>query len=155
MKGKGKQTKPDKVNPYCLYCGGDHWGEDCGDFNTLEKRRNFFREKRLCFNCGREGHRKGECRSRACFKCKARHHTSLCDRQPINEGSNDGVFTGEVTARHSPTKDTGSHLVGLPRHRVQKKRQRGNREVKTETIGPFVMQLCHDLRGKETIDAHI
>ena len=30
-----------------------------------------------------------ECRSRGCFKCKARHHTSLCDKQ-------DAVFTGYI-----------------------------------------------------------
>ena len=45
--------------------------------------------KMLCFNCGRTGHREKECRSRVCFKCKARHHTSLCDRK-------EAVFTGYI-----------------------------------------------------------
>ena len=79
--------------PSCLYCQGDHWGEACGVFDTIEKRRNFFHERRLCYNCGREGHGASYCRSRPCFKCKSRHHTSLCDRHLVNGASDGTVFT--------------------------------------------------------------
>ena len=85
----GREPKP----PSCLYCQGDHWGEACGVFDTIEKRRNFFHERRLCYNCGREGHGASYCRSRPCFKCKSRHHTSLCDRHLVNGASDGTVFT--------------------------------------------------------------
>ena len=53
--------------PSCLYCQGDHWGEACGVFDTIEKRRNFFHKRRLCYDCGREGHGASHCLSRPCF----------------------------------------------------------------------------------------
>ncbi len=81
MKGKPK--------PHCLYCDKEHWGESCDVAGTLAKRREFFMMKKLCFNCGRPGHSEKECRSRGCFKCKARHHTSLCDKY-------NAVFTGYI-----------------------------------------------------------
>ena len=68
-------------------------GEACEVFNSLEKRRQFFHEKKLCYNCGREGHGANYCRSRPCFKCKTKHHTSLCDRASLNRPSDGTVFT--------------------------------------------------------------
>ena len=47
--------------PSCLYCQGDHWGEACGVFDTIKKRRNLFHERKLCYNCGREGHGASYC----------------------------------------------------------------------------------------------
>ena len=79
--------------PSCLYCQGDHWGEACEVFNSLEKRRQFFHEKKLCYNCGREGHGANYYRSRPCFKCKSKHHTSLCEKASLNGTSNGTVFT--------------------------------------------------------------
>ena len=63
-------------------------GEISVRHESLTKRRQFFVENRLCFNCGRAGHRESKCRSRGCFKCKGKHHTSLCDKpQERNNGS--------------------------------------------------------------------
>ena len=77
---KGKRENGRKPRtPSCLYCQGDHWVEACEVFNTLEKRRQFFHEKKLWYNCGREGHGTNYCRSRPCFNCKLKHHTNLCD----------------------------------------------------------------------------
>ena len=91
---KGKRENGHEPRaPSCLYCRGDHWGEACEVFDTLEKRRQFFREKKLCYNCGREGHGANYCRSSPCFKCKLRHHTSLCDRPSLNGPIDDTVFT--------------------------------------------------------------
>ena len=75
--GKGK-------GPVCIYCEGQHWGDQCTSYDSVTKRRQFFVEKRLCFNCGRPGHRESKCRSRGCYKCKGKHHTSLCDKLQEN-----------------------------------------------------------------------
>ena len=91
-KGKRENSREPRA-PSCLYCQGDHWGEACEVFNTLEKRRQFFHEKKLCYNCGREGHGANYCRSRPCFKCKSKHHTNLCDRPLLNEPIDGTVFT--------------------------------------------------------------
>lgn len=95
--------------PSCLYCQGDHREEACEVFNTLEKRRQFFHEKKLCYKCGCEGHRANYCRSRPCFNCKLKHHTSLCDRPSLN-----GPIDGTVFTAYNPGSEDrslpGSHL---------------------------------------------
>ena len=42
--------------------------------------RHWIADNRLCYNCGRAGHIGHHCRSRGCFKCKGRNHTSICDQ---------------------------------------------------------------------------
>ena len=39
--------------PICLFCEKDHWGDTCTEYD--------------------------KCHSRSCYKCKAKHHTSLCN----------------------------------------------------------------------------
>ena len=46
---------------------------------TVDKKKKFFVEGRVRFNCGRRGHREDKCKGRGCIKCKARHHTRLCE----------------------------------------------------------------------------
>ena len=53
----GKREQKVHAKPHCLFCEKDHWGEACEVVNTIAKRREFFMTKRLCFNCGRPGHR--------------------------------------------------------------------------------------------------
>ena len=72
-------SKPSRQGPNCMFCKESHWGDACPTYDTLEKRKKFFVEGRLCFNCGKNGHRENKCHSRGCFKCKSKHHTSLCD----------------------------------------------------------------------------
>jgi hypothetical protein len=85
-----KGGKP--LTPVCVFCKKDHWGGDCKTVVTLEARKKFFVDNQLCFNCGRQGHRASKCHSRGCVKCKARHHTSLCDQG--NNARTPPVFTG-------------------------------------------------------------
>jgi hypothetical protein len=86
QKGEGAQTHR---GPHCIFeCKESHWGDTCPVYDTLEKRRRFFSEHRLCFNCARSGYRENKCRGRGCYKCKARHHTSLCNRESGNETQN-------------------------------------------------------------------
>lgn len=85
--GKGSGTQ----KPHCIFCENhEHWSDKCIKWKKLDQRKKFFVEKNLCFNCGRAGHRGNQCRSRGCFKCKAKHHTSLCDK----EDADGSVFTG-------------------------------------------------------------
>ena len=55
------------------------WSDACDTYSTLERRKRFFVENKLCFNCGRPGHSANRRRSRGCYNCKTKHHTSLCD----------------------------------------------------------------------------
>ena len=80
-KGERKSTTgTSRKEPSCIFCKENHWGDECYNYETLEKRKKFFVERRLCFNCGKSGHRESKCNSRGCLKCKSRHNTSLCDK---------------------------------------------------------------------------
>lgn len=63
----------------CACCGESHYLSYCSKF--LEKnvfdRHSFVKEKQLCFNCLRPGHRTNECRSSKCKNCSKSHHTLL------------------------------------------------------------------------------
>ena len=80
-----------QATPTCVFCKKDHWGGDCKTVVTLEARKKFFVDNQLCFNCGGQGHRASKCHSRGCVKCRARHHTSLCDQ---GNNAENPVFTG-------------------------------------------------------------
>ena len=51
----------EKGDPVCTFCEGKFWGDACEVVNTIEARRQFFQEKKLCFNCGRSGHSGKQC----------------------------------------------------------------------------------------------
>ena len=107
---KGKQENGHGLRvPSCLYCQGENWGEACEVFNTVEKRRQFFHENKLCYNCGREGHGANCCRGRPCFKCKSKHHTSLCDRRSLN-----GPIDGTVSTAYNPGSEDRSLPAIIP-----------------------------------------
>jgi len=71
--------------PHCLFCEKNHWGESCPTYDTIAKRRELFAARRLCFNYVRPGHTGKECQNRLCYKCKSKHHTSLCNRSKGSE----------------------------------------------------------------------
>ena len=74
----------------------DHWSDKCKKLQTIESRRSFFRENKLCFNCGKKGHRGDKCLKRGCYFCKAKHHSSLCDKERDGNGSVLTGFTSSV-----------------------------------------------------------
>ena len=68
-------------SPKCDFCEKGHLNYTCPEFKALPvaQRLTKVKERRLCFNCLRSGHRSGKgCQSdRTCSKCKRRHHTLL------------------------------------------------------------------------------
>ena len=63
----------------CFCCSAEHFILRCPDFQSksIEERRQFVKDKSLCFNC-LGNHRVANCRStKTCQKCNAQHHTLL------------------------------------------------------------------------------
>ncbi|KAL3083868.1 hypothetical protein niasHS_008094 [Heterodera schachtii] len=72
----------------CIFCGNDHWNEECRKFSTIQQRREVLRTKALCFKCLKSNHQAGNCpQPKRCFKCKQPHPTALChgDSKPPNQ----------------------------------------------------------------------
>src|SRR6185369_7069435 len=66
--------------PSCITCKQNHLLFQCKSFGELsvEARRNLVKDKQLCFNCLRSGHRISACKStQTCRKCGQRHNTLL------------------------------------------------------------------------------
>ena len=103
--------------PVCLFCEKDYWGDTCTEYDTLEKRKNYFVEHKLCFNCGKIGHMANKCRSRGCYKCKAKHHTNLCDAQSLTSDVTNVVtgYTPSVDTCYCASKNLGCYFLDLLR----------------------------------------
>ncbi|XP_062708370.1 uncharacterized protein LOC134288239 isoform X1 [Aedes albopictus] len=64
----------------CDFCGKAHANHQCADFKALPvpQRLVKVRERNVCFNCLRRGHRSADCSSdKSCQECKRRHHSLL------------------------------------------------------------------------------
>ncbi|XP_077977489.1 uncharacterized protein LOC144433051 [Glandiceps talaboti] len=81
-----KQSKENTyVSKPCLLCKKpDHQLSTCPEFKskTLEQRKQFIQENRVCFSCLKVGHNSRDCcRKLTCEKCKKRHPTILHDEK--------------------------------------------------------------------------
>ena len=77
-----------------------HKSVDCDQVVGVASRKKILSQKKLCFNCTGVKHRASECRSKAtCLRCKATHHTSICDSQ-ANPGKQVLLATGKGTVIH-------------------------------------------------------
>ena len=80
--GKPVQKMKDEQKTCCLCNRGGHLIDSCFTFSrkSMQDKRKFVMENRLCFGCLKEGHRSKECRERqTCKKCEQKHPTYLHD----------------------------------------------------------------------------
>ncbi|KAL3071246.1 hypothetical protein niasHS_015509 [Heterodera schachtii] len=83
--GPFNQRKPPSP---CIFCGNDHWHEECQKFSTIQQRREVLYAKALCFKCLKSNHQASRCpQPKRCFKCKQPHPTALCqlESKPPNQ----------------------------------------------------------------------
>ncbi|KAJ8000854.1 hypothetical protein DPEC_G00184710 [Dallia pectoralis] len=80
-----------KVKTPCILCQDSrHQLHACSKFTdmVLGERRNYIREKKLCYGCLKPGHSARDCRHRhSCDQCKGKHPTALHDDNYKREGS--------------------------------------------------------------------
>ena len=74
-----RKSSGKKQGPRCLFCDQPHVSSNCNDVKELAERRKYFKDNRLCFNCGIKFHQAGDFEKQGCAICKERHHTSLHD----------------------------------------------------------------------------
>ena len=80
---KEKEEKPGKINPkLSALCSKPHDLNECDEFmkRPLDDRKDFVREKGLCFGCLRPGHISSKCYERlTCKRCEKKHPSVLHD----------------------------------------------------------------------------
>ena len=107
----------------CLCCGQEHRLYTCPKYNglTIDEKTDFIKEKRLCFNCLRYGHRLQDCSSASkCKECNRSHHTTL-HRQKKDFKANSATVEAQETDETIVTSHsaTSSKQVILPTAVVQ------------------------------------
>ncbi len=106
------QSRPSTSNK-CAYCEYCHDVEECELFTklTLDARKTWLKENRLCFSCFETGHISKVCTSRrTCNVCNRKHPTTLHDpefnmlqasKQPERNVSNEPEVTGNASVNQS------------------------------------------------------
>lgn len=107
LKDSNKQAKwnpsAHNTNPIkCMCCEESHSLHKCQRLaeRSMEEKRKFIQENKLCFGCLRTGHYSKECKKKAtCGICK-RHHPTLLheDRPPADKSPSQRVLQGEENA---------------------------------------------------------
>ncbi|PIC47835.1 hypothetical protein B9Z55_007041 [Caenorhabditis nigoni] len=65
----------------CKFCSrNNHASYECKTVATLNDRRDYVKNKQLCYNCMNSGHTSRECRSPKCRKCDKKHNSALCPK---------------------------------------------------------------------------
>ena len=93
----------------CAFCSEKHFILNCVRFKvkSLEFRRKFIKENRLCFACLRRGHQARECRNRrTCDTCQGRHPTIMHTDEP----STGNITTTTASATTCAVHNCQSHM---------------------------------------------
>ena len=95
----------------CLQCGKNHHIDDCSIFlgKTLETRKKYASDQRLCFGCLNTGHRSKDCRTRRkCKTCNKPHPTALHGDRPQSSAPKTNQTASTSSSDASPPTE-GQH----------------------------------------------
>ena len=118
--GGSSNSGNSKPNLKCVYCGQNHWSDECTKYTSQRARME--KLKGSCFRCLQRGHMAKDCQSqRSCAHCgKNNHHRSLCpklfannEEKPPESGLQAVNTCGEVdaTTAEEATVVGGSHVL--------------------------------------------
>ena len=93
-------------NLKCIFCGKEHWNDECKTVSSVKERKEKLKSKGKCFNCLRPRHQ-GKCkRQKPCHYCKkVGHNRALCltrdKREPKN--AENGMIAGDESENEEET----------------------------------------------------
>ena len=106
------QNEPQNVS--CAFCDGSHYSDQCRTVTDISKRKEILKKKRRCFLCTKPNHVANSCSStRKCFKCRGKHHTSICDGRKSKDEKKDekGEPKKEDKKEEKPDADDNTTTV--------------------------------------------
>eukprot|EP00794_Sanderia_malayensis_P018387 gene18387-20239_t len=69
----------ERNTPKCLFCDNRHYSASCSTVTDPNVRKRILRDRRRCFICLKPNHISKNCHSGTrCYRCKSRHHSSIC-----------------------------------------------------------------------------
>jgi len=99
----------------CAFCDGEHPSHKCNVVSNHRARRDIVKRKGKCYVCLRSGHIARKCNSQAnCYRCRGRHHTTLCESYEKKENRQQGETRGSSGSRGNerPQTTTNMHVSG-------------------------------------------
>ena len=106
--------------PTCTYCKQSHPSNACKIVTNSAARKDLLIKQGRCFVCLRKDHLGRNCKLKnQCFKCKVRHHISICP----SDGSNEGSAHNSTNLSRTPSQE-------------QSQNQRGNNDEGTPRTAP-------------------
>ena len=91
----------------CPYWQTSHFPDKCDVITNIETRKTLLKSQRRCFNCTKKVNNLKYGRSKkTCFKCKERHHTSICyqpGRSEIGENEKESSESSKIDDKNKKT----------------------------------------------------
>ena len=102
----------------CPYCQTSHFPDKCDVVTNIETRKALSKSKRRSCNCTKQGQNLENCRSKKnCFKCKEKHHTSICYQPGRIEIGENEKESSENSKRDDKNKKTSTMLTNSIKNR--------------------------------------
>lgn len=115
MKHEIQKSFKSETRAPCLLCKqGNHQLNNCPDFysKSLEERRRYVQEQKLCYGCLKTRHIASECRHRlACDVCQRKHPTCLHDANFVRRIKSEPVT--ESSFRSIPNNSTDAVALSV------------------------------------------
>ena len=95
----------DKIT--CPFCQQDHFADRCNIVTNVNTRKKMLQCQSRCYICTKRGHQSRDCKSkRTCFRCKGRHHTSICERDQDNSRQQTNNYKSSSLKKSNGSKDS-------------------------------------------------
>ena len=116
--------------PTCTYCKQSHPSNACKIVTNSAARKDLLIKQGRCFVCLRKDHLSRNCKSKnQCFKCKGRHHISICPSDGTHEGSaHNSTNLSRTPSQEQPQNQRGNNDEGTPRPGVNSFRAASRQE---------------------------
>ena len=117
--------------PTCTYCKQSHPSNACKIVTNSAARKDLLIKQGRCFVCLRKDHLSRNCKSKnQCFKCKGRHHISICPSDGTHEGiAHNSTNLSRTQSQEQPQNQRGNNDEGTPR--AAPRQEQNQKQLKT------------------------
>ena len=120
----------------CVFCKKPHAPSCCFIVTDVKGRLDIIRKEKRCFVCLKTNHLAKDCyKDYECFKCKGRHHVSLCENR-------NNSFEKDGCKRYKETLSNSNHNGGDPIILQSAVANLSNPEIKKTIMARILFDGC-------------